>query len=156
MWRTAIVSKVKKFLPILMPVLIASGYMLLCSANLHQSVWFDEAYSGALVKFNFDEIWSMTAADVHPPLYYFLLKIWSMMFGSADYVLRFLSVFFGALTIIIGFFLIRREFGLKTATMSSLALAMLPIFCTLWSRNAHVYYGEFLGNAWNLYLSPGD
>lgn len=38
-------------------------------------IWSDDAYTFAMIKHPFSEIWKITAADVHPPLYYCYLKI---------------------------------------------------------------------------------
>ena len=65
--------------------------------------------------------------DVHPPLFYFLLKIWSGIFGSADFAMRFMSVLFGAIAIIFAYQFIKRHFGVKAAAVSALAMALSPM-----------------------------
>ena len=52
------------------------------------SFWFDEAYTSALVRSDVSTLLSHTAADVHPPLYYLLLKGWAQIFGFSDVALR--------------------------------------------------------------------
>ena len=47
------------------------------------SVWFDEAFSVYLARFNIAEIVHFTSLDVHPPLYYWLLKGWTVIFGHS-------------------------------------------------------------------------
>lgn len=101
--------------------------MALSALKLDNSVWFDESYSAYLVRGSFSEIWNLTAIDVHPPLYYFLLKIWSSVFGYTDVAMRFMSVFFGALGIILLFFLLKKWFGTKVAGGASVMLALSPI-----------------------------
>src|SRR4051812_36081578 len=62
-------------------------------------------FSGAGQAFRSDEVWSLHAvalswremldllrADVHPPLYYFLLKLWTMVFGTGEVPVRSLSI----------------------------------------------------------------
>jgi uncharacterized membrane protein len=49
-----------------------SLYLLLIGGDY---VWTDEAYSFAMVKHSFSEIWTITGEDVHPPLYYWYLKV---------------------------------------------------------------------------------
>ncbi len=46
-----------------------------------RSIWFDEAYGAYLMRYDFSEIARFTANDVHPPLYYWLLKVWQDLFG---------------------------------------------------------------------------
>ncbi len=113
---------------IMVPVGISVIFALLCMLNLRSAIWFDESYSAYLTRGSFADIWNLTAQDVHPPFFYFLLKIWSDIFGYTDVSLRFMSVFFGALTIIFLFQLLKRWFGTKAATISSFFLAFSPMF----------------------------
>ena len=110
----------------IIPALAASIYILFCALNITNSTWFDEGFSAILTRFNFDKIWQLTAADVHPPLYYFALKLWQTLFGSTDYALRFMSVFFGALTIVTAFFFVRYFFSQKAACFAAFFLAFCP------------------------------
>ncbi|MBQ9017373.1 glycosyltransferase family 39 protein [Candidatus Saccharibacteria bacterium] len=109
-----------------LPLLFVAIYVALCLINIRGSIWFDESYSAYLVRGDFGQIWSETAQDVHPPLFYFLLKIWSGIFGTSDFAMRFMSVFFGALAIIMAFHLLKRWFGGKTATVATAFLALSP------------------------------
>lgn len=74
---------------------------LLRLINLNQSLWLDEAISYFAVKnFNFFEIITkFSLGDVHPPLYYLVLKFWTVLFGYSEIALRFPSVIFGVLTV---------------------------------------------------------
>ncbi len=58
-----------------------------------RSVWFDESFSWRLIQFSYSEMIARTAQDVHPPLYYVLLKSWATVFGSSLVALRSFSVF---------------------------------------------------------------
>ena len=117
----------KKLKAILPPILSACLFSFLACLNLKTAIWFDEAYSAFLIRGNFQEIWTSTAVDVHPPLYYFCLKIWSLVFGTSDFALRSMSVFFAALGIILAFFLLRRLFGSRPATISTFLLSLSPL-----------------------------
>lgn len=121
-------NRLKIFFSIIVPVSCAVLFMVLCMVGLKNSIWFDESYSAYLIRGNIGDIWSLTASDVHPPFYYFCLKIWSLIFGYSDVALRFMSVFFGALTIIILFYLLRRWFGLKIASVATFFLTLSPMF----------------------------
>jgi len=118
----------KHLFSILIPVFLGATFIILCGLNLQNSVWFDESYSAYLVRGDFSEIWDLTAVDVHPPLFYFLLKIWSNIFGTTDFAMRFMSVFFGAVAIVFIFQLLKRWFGMKAASLASLFVATCPIF----------------------------
>jgi uncharacterized membrane protein len=112
---------------ILAPTLLGVLYIILCAVNLRQSVWFDESYGAYLTRFSFGEIWEMTAVDVHPPLYYFLLKLWTMLFGHTDFGMRFMSVFLGAIAIVFAWQWLKRKFGVKPALLATLLMAISPM-----------------------------
>ena len=103
-------------------------FVIFAALNLRTTIWFDEAYSAYLIRGDFSQIWQMTALDVHPPVYYFCLKIWSLIFGTSDFALRAMSVFFGAIAIVLANRLLCRWFGAKSANFATLALAISPIF----------------------------
>lgn len=115
-------------LSILVPIVIGLIFITISSLNLVSSIWFDEAYSAYLVRGNFVDIWQLTAVDVHPPLFYFCLKIWSILFGTTDFALRFMSVFFGLIAIIFAFQLIKRWFSLPAATIATFIMSISPMF----------------------------
>ena len=65
-----------------------------------RSLWFDEAFSWRLIQFPVPEMIARDAADVHPPLYYLLLKGWSVIFATSLLSLRSFSVLMAGLTIL--------------------------------------------------------
>ena len=111
----------------LLPVVAVVLFVVLACLNLRTAVWYDEAYSAYLIRGDFSDIWRMTAIDVHPPVYYFCLKVWSLIFGSTDFALRSMSVFFAAIGVILAYFWLKRSFGVKEAGIASLALALSPL-----------------------------
>ena len=72
------------------------------------SLWHDEAFSGLLVKYGLKEMIYRTGLDVHPPLYYILLKGWVGVLGNSPLTLRLSSVFFGALAVFALFLFIKQ------------------------------------------------
>ncbi len=64
-----------------------------------QSLWYDEGISAAMAPRSFATITTAAAADIHPPLYYYLLHIWSSLAGTSEYSLRFLSVSTGVMLV---------------------------------------------------------
>src|SRR3989338_11107154 len=57
-----------------------------------RGLWFDEAFSWRLIQFPLPELPTRAAADVHPPLYYILLKLWASIFDTSLLSLRLFSV----------------------------------------------------------------
>lgn len=117
-------------------VLTYSGLTFLHIAS--SSIWFDEAFSAYMTRFNFFDIAKYTAYDIHPPLYYWVLKLWTMLFGTTDVALRSLSVLFGVAAIIFGFLLVRRLFGRKPATVSLILLVISPMLIR-YGQEARMY-----------------
>src|SRR5680860_317003 len=91
-----------------------------------------------MIHFNFAEIAHFTASDVHPPLFYWLLKLWSMLFGNSELALRSMSTFFGGIAIIFGYLLTNRLFGKKTARVSLIFLVLSPMLVR-YSQEARMY-----------------
>ena len=118
----------KRVFIILMPALLGMLYMILCIANIRQSVGFDEAYSSYLTRFDFGSIANFTAANAHPPFYYFILKGWAHLFGHADFAMRMLSVICGALAILFAFLWLKYKYGLKAAMIAGFLLSISPVF----------------------------
>lgn len=102
------------------------------------SIWFDEAFGSYLVRFDFLQIANYTAHDVHPPLYYWLLKIWTTFFGNTELGIRSMSIFFGAVTIIFTFLVVLRLFGRRAAQVSVLFLILTPLFVR-YSQEGRMY-----------------
>lgn len=79
---------------ILLVGIVGRGYQLEA-----RSLWFDEAFSWRLVQFPWAELIERDILDVHPPLYYVLLKGWAVVFGSSVLALRSFSVLLAGVTI---------------------------------------------------------
>jgi uncharacterized membrane protein len=71
--------------------------------------------------------------NVHLPLYFYFMHYWINWFGTSEWALRFPSALFGALTVMMIFFLGRELFNLFTGVVSSLLLAFSP---------DHIYYSQ--------------
>lgn len=125
---THFIDKHASVFKILVPTILIVLYTILCALNISSSIWFDESYSAYLIRGNFAEIWSMTSIDVHPPLFYFLLKIWSLVAGTSVVALRSMSVFFGIVSIVLLFRLLYRHFNLTVAIIGSFFFTLSPMF----------------------------
>lgn len=97
-----------------------------------ESAWIDEAYSIQLARFSLPLIVQGTAADQHPPLYYFLLHFW-LLLNDTIWNARFLSVLLGVFNIwqVIHLGIKLRNF--KVGIISGLLVAVMPL---------HVYYSQ--------------
>ena len=93
------------FIAILALAAFVRFYCLTCS-----SLWHDEGNSWALAQRGFQQIAREAAADIHPPGYYWLLKVWASPFGYNAWGMRSLSAVAGVL-IVASIYLAAREIG---------------------------------------------
>ena len=59
--------------------------------------WYDEGLVGWSARLAFLETARWTAADVHPPLYFWAVTAWRWLAGESEFALRLLSASFGLL-----------------------------------------------------------
>jgi len=110
--------------------IILLGILFIFIPAFHTSLWFDESYTVGIVNKSFVDIWKITGNDVHPALYYWLLHIVYLIFGSNILVYRLFSVLAIAILGILGFTHIRKDFGDKVGMMFSFFAYFLPIMNT--------------------------
>lgn len=89
------------------------GTAFLMIGMFHDNLWFDESYSVGIVHHNLFDVCVISAADVHPPFYYILLKLYSLLFGTGIASLRSFSVLCASLLAGLGITHIRKDFGEK-------------------------------------------
>lgn len=128
----------------LVPILILGGLLRLYH-NTALALWHDEAFSGLYIRYSWGEMMHRIGLDVHPPLYYWILRLWTYVFGQGLLSLRTMSVLFGILTIYAGYLFVRKAFGNeKLAIIAALFLAINP-FQIQYSLEARMYtLGTFL------------
>lgn len=103
-----------------------------------QSFWYDEAFSVYLARFDLATITARTAADIQPPLYYYLLNVWIAVTGDSEFAVRFLSLVFGVLTIPLIYVTARRLFN-PTAALCAALIATLSALYLWYSQEARMY-----------------
>ena len=72
-----------------------------------QSLWWDEGISLHLATSSLGEIVRDRLANIHPPLYFFLLKGWLALVGVSPFTGRYLSVLAGLLSVALVFAIVR-------------------------------------------------
>ena len=98
------------------------------------SLWADESYSVILASKSFNGILSGQIADSSPPLYYWLLKCWILIFGNSEFAVRSLSAAFSSLTLVIAVMITRR-------LTHALAPAMCVALC-LGLSGSQIYFAQ--------------
>lgn len=101
--------------------------LLLCQGN---DIWFDELFSVALPQHSYGQLLQLAAKDVHPPLYYLILKLaidCSSM--GRDYVVviaKFMSLVPFFILGVYSLTIIRKYFGAFTAGFFYFAVIAMP------------------------------
>jgi len=118
--------------------LVLSAIFLFCFAIRvayidQKNLWFDEVFSWHMSISSFYEIIVRTTNDIHPPLYYFILKIWDFLFGDSVFSMRLLSAICTSFAV---FFI----YGISKRFMKP-ALAFLPIILYCISP-LNLYYSQ--------------
>lgn len=107
------------------------------------SLWSDEGNTYALIQRTFGEIARDAAADIHPPGYYWLLKVWSMLFGTSAAAMRAFSALLGLLLVGVIYAIGRRVDRLTSRRgavgLTAATLAALNPFQLYYSQEARMY-----------------
>lgn len=120
--------------------IIILGIIFISIPVFHSNLWFDESYSVGMANKSFIDIWNIGSNDVHPILYYWILHIIYLIFGTNLYLYRIISVIPLAILGILGYTHIRKDFGEKEGILFSFFTFFLPI--------ASVYSGEIRMYTW--------
>jgi mannosyltransferase len=92
-----------------------------------QSIWIDEGISLHLATSSLAEIVANRAANIHPPLYFFLLKGWVALVGTDIFCARFLSALASLLQVVVIYTVARRWLGRPTAWIAALLTTLSPL-----------------------------
>lgn len=101
-------------------------------------LWSDEIYTLTMIE---GPIWELPAKlrnDLHPPLYYAGLKLFSAVAGKSAFSLRLFSVMALLLTLLLGYYAGQRVFGKKGAFYFCLMMIALPM-PVIFSHQARMY-----------------
>jgi uncharacterized membrane protein len=99
---------------------VGLGVAARCFAISERSIWFDESFSWGITQFPVPELLRRVAEDVHPPLYYLVLKGWTALWDSSVVAMRSLSVLWGGLSIVAMYLFVVEAFGSPTGDRGEL------------------------------------
>lgn len=121
----------KKILYTAMFSVLFLALAVLTFLNVHGSLMGDETFSLALVQHSWGEMFSLAMEDVHPPLYYMILKLFTDLIGSGDPVRAALAGKFASMLplwilFVLAITLIRKDYGRRVSVLFALFLIGLP------------------------------
>jgi len=90
-----------------------------------QSLWFDEAYSYKMSRLGLIGIVKAIVAESenHPPVYYWILHLWTSILGYSEFSLRLLSALTGSLCIPLIYLIGKTMFNRTVGLLAALILA---------------------------------
>jgi hypothetical protein len=100
--------------------------------------WYDEGLVGWSARLPFLETARWTAADVHPPLYFWVVTVWRLAAGESEFALRFVSAVFGFLSVVAVYKIGARLQGPPLGALAALFLG-LSRFHIWWSQELRMY-----------------
>lgn len=123
---------------ILWGAIMAAGAVLLFTGITNESLWYDESYTGALVRRSMADIISITGGDNHPPLYYLMLRVFTLIFGNTVFSLRAFSVIGALLLASLGIGPVRRALGERVGILYTILSFTMPITVAM-AQEARMY-----------------
>ena len=126
--------------------IIAIGIIFVSLGAFHSNLWFDESYSVGLARHTFGEIWSIGGHDVHPILYYWMLRIVYLMTGGTIMAYRIFSVIPIAIMIILGVYTYKKRFWRKNRIYIFVFSGIFTRDGSICNRNKNVFMGYIVSN----------
>lgn len=101
-------------------------------------LWSDEIYTKSMLEGSLPDFYAKFKNDLHPPLYYLGLKLFTALFGLSTVSLRLFSVLGVLSTLLLGYFAGQRVFGKQGALYFCLMLISVPMLAA-YSHQARMY-----------------
>lgn len=131
----------KNKMPLILVVIFAFFYRIY-GLNTNQSFWSDESHVAIFVRTIIESkrpiLESGYSTGVYQQLQYWLSALMVNVFGLNEFAIRFPSIIFGTLTIVVTYFLGKKFFNSKIGMLSAIITTFLTIEI-LWSRQARPY-----------------
>lgn len=125
-------------------IIMILGTIFIGLSVFHSNIWFDEAYSVGIANQTLVDIWKVGGHDVHPVLYYWMLRIVNILTNGSILAYRLFSALPIVLLGLLGFTHIRKDFGEKTGTLFSFFCYFLPMMA--------VYANQIRMYSWAIYI----
>ena len=91
----------------------------------NKEFWYDEAYTGIMVKLPVEKLGELLVFDVHPPVYIYTLRLWTSLLGDSDLNIRLFSVLAGVLVVVSSYLLVKSLVLSKKYPFAKLAIPLI-------------------------------
>ncbi len=136
---------------ILAGILILSLVLRFSKMFWQRDFWYDEAFTGIITRMSWPKMWWMIFHDVHPPLYYYLLKLWASLFNYSLFSFRSFSVLFGILSVWSIYWIGKKLFSTRVGLISAFLMTISP-FAIQYSQEARMYSLFGFLSLWLIYF----
>jgi 4-amino-4-deoxy-L-arabinose transferase-like glycosyltransferase len=123
---------------LILGILVLLAFVLRVLRLGFQPLWWDEGWSLYFSTAKLSQLLSLTAVDIHPPLYYLLLRAWIGVLGAGPVAVRLLSVLVGTATVPLLYLCGRRLLGERAGLLAAFLLAVSP-FAVYYSQEVRMY-----------------
>jgi mannosyltransferase len=116
--------------------IVAGGFALRLFALTKRGLWLDEALGVQAASLpGLSAMLKAVSQEIHPPLFYLLLRAWMSVFGGSDLTVRLFAAVWGGLGIYGVYFLCRAglAWSRKASNLAAAFAAVLPL---------HAYYSQ--------------
>lgn len=148
MWSRLTARGMKLRASVIATAIIALAFFLRVYRLADNNIWWDEGWTIWLSRHDLGWIALRTASDEHPPLHYWLIHVWNVVTGTdalglvptqaPAFAARFVSVFFGLLTVAL-LYRIGRKIGGNNLGLLAALLLTLARFHVWWSQDIKNY-----------------
>lgn len=110
-------------------VMMLGKSLMLCFSS---DIWYDELFTVGMIEHSYGELIRFTAADVHPPLYYCIVKLFSelckLIVSGADTVVlaKLASILPYGMLMLYSVTFIRKRFGMLVSGLFSFCILAMP------------------------------
>ena len=130
--------KINKKYNLFFAVIVFAALALYGALLVGTDIWYDEAYTFGVIRHGFIDMCRITAADVHPPLYYILLKIFTAPFSDKLLISKIFSIIPMLIIMITGGVQLKRIFN-KSVSLCFMALFLIFPFVISYSVEIRMY-----------------
>lgn len=123
-------DRYEKKISYLLYILTIITLLTMFFTSFSEYIWLDEAFSLKLIQHSYKDVILLTAQDVHPPLYYIVLKffvdIGNKLGGTDKVVGSMVSMIPYISLLVIAFTKIRKRWGILTSSIFIFCVTLMP------------------------------
>lgn len=133
-------QKARRGYHILWTILPYMGLIVWGALCITDNLWYDEAYTAALISHPLGELVRITSQDVHAPFYYILLKGFYTLCGGGTHYwsLKLFSLLWMFAYLLLGKYGVKRLYDEQTSVYFMLFSILMPSMC-IQAGNARMY-----------------